>query len=178
MATCDFPACKREAVKGIYCYDHNRLMGNTQPVEKPSEVKKNASTIKTNIEKDKELGVLVISKKASTCSRKLLNKAQRVFNTYIRKRDRTKRCISCNGEVEQAGHYLTVTKNTALRFNVDNVHGQCIECNCFKHGNIVEYRKGLINRIGEEKVLKLENSQYTVHKWTDDQLNAIIKIYK
>ena len=46
MANCDFPLCKREAIKGIYCYDHNRLMGNTKPVEQPVAVKKESDKMK------------------------------------------------------------------------------------------------------------------------------------
>lgn len=43
---CTFPACKREATCGIYCYDHKRLMGTSDPVKKVAEVKKESDKMK------------------------------------------------------------------------------------------------------------------------------------
>lgn len=89
---------------------------------------------------------------------RLLKKAQDVFNAFIRNRDRDKGCISCGGEVQQAGHYFSQGHHSSLRFNEMNVHGQCIKCNCYLHGNLINYRKGLIRRYGEIAVNKLEES--------------------
>jgi hypothetical protein len=87
---------------------------------------------------------------------KLQKKAQEVFNKHIRKRDQDKGCISCGAEVEQAGHYFSQGHHSALRFNETNTNGQCIRCNCFLHGNLINYRKGLIQRYGVEVVEQLE----------------------
>lgn len=46
MANCSFPICKREATCGIYCYDHKRLMGTSDPVKKVAEVKKESDKMK------------------------------------------------------------------------------------------------------------------------------------
>lgn len=40
MANCSFPACKREAAHGTYCYDHKRLMGVPSPVKEKSPIAK------------------------------------------------------------------------------------------------------------------------------------------
>lgn len=111
---------------------------------------------------------------------KLVIKVQLVFNAWIRKRDQNKGCISCGGQVEQAGHYFSAGHYTALRFNEINVNGQCVRCNCFLHGNLIEYRQGLIKRYGEEKVLILENSAKLnkVKKWSRFELEIINKEYK
>lgn len=109
---------------------------------------------------------------------KLLAKCQKIFNTWIRNRDQDKGCISCpTGQVEQAGHYLSQGHNGALRFNEVNCNGQCVRCNCFLHGNLIEYRKGLIKRYGEEKVLMLENVGSKTRKWSRYELEAIIIMY-
>lgn len=109
---------------------------------------------------------------------KLLKKAQMVFNAWIRNRDQDKGCISCGAEVQQAGHYFSQGHHSALRFNEMNTNGQCIRCNCFLHGNLINYRSGLIKRYGEQKVMLLENSgQSKVKKWDRVELMAIIMMY-
>ena len=70
----------------------------------------------------------------------LTKKAQEVFNKWIRERDKDLGCISCGGSVDHAGHYFSVGQHSALRFHEDNVHGQCIGCNNFKHGNLAHYK--------------------------------------
>jgi len=110
----------------------------------------------------------------------LTKKAQTVFNAWIRKRDKEKGCISCGSQVTEAGHYLSAGHHSALRFNEINVNGQCTRCNRFLHSNAVWYRKGLVKRYGEEKVLELENSVSirSVSKYSRFELEAIIKLYK
>ena len=46
MANCSFPACKREATHGVYCYDHKRLMGTSDPVKKTKEINKESEKMK------------------------------------------------------------------------------------------------------------------------------------
>jgi hypothetical protein len=64
-------------------------------------------------------------------------------------------------------------------FNEDNVHGQCVECNSYKSGNRVNYLKGLIERIGREKVLRLEELAFEnpIKRWSEDELRTIINHY-
>jgi len=110
---------------------------------------------------------------------RLLKKAQEVFNAFIRARDISKGCISCGGVVQEAGHYFSQGHHSALRFNEVNTNGQCTRCNCFLHGNLINYRSGLIARYGESKVLLLESSaRNKVKKWSRVELEAVIKIYK
>ena len=108
----------------------------------------------------------------------LLKKAQIVFNAWIRKRDQDKGCISCGSEVNQDGHYYSQGHHGSLRFNEVNVNGQCVRCNCFLHGNLINYRQGLVRRYGEQKVLLLETNTNRVKKWSRVELLAIIQMYK
>ena len=107
---------------------------------------------------------------------KLLAKAQKVFNTFIRDRDRDFGCISCGANVDHAGHYLSQGHHSLTRFNEVNTNGQCLRCNNFLHGNLIEYRKGLVKKYGEQKVLMLENTK-GVKKWSTSELEAIIQTY-
>lgn len=59
-------------------------------------------------------------------------------------------------------------------FNEKNVHKSCKQCNVFWHGNIPEYRKGLIKRYGNEFVEQLESvsDEKRVYKWSREELIA------
>lgn len=112
---------------------------------------------------------------------KLLQKAQRVFNNFVRERDKDRGCISCtSGRVEQASHFYSCGQFSALRFNENNVHGSCLRCNYFLSGNLNEYRVRLIKKIGEQKVLLLDATARNnrVKKWSRLELEIIIKEYK
>lgn len=115
----------------------------------------------------------------------LLNHAQEWFNKYIRLRDSKNgmfKCISCgafkSNDQLNAGHFYSVGGHSYLRFNEKNVHGQCIKCNCHEHANLLNYRKNLIKKIGQEEVDKLETWCKFSHKWDKIQVIAIIQLYK
>lgn len=108
--------------------------------------------------------------------------AQQVFNKYIRERDKGLKCISCGKKAGtytmSAGHFYPST-NKSVTFNEDNVNGQCwYYCNSSKSGNLIEYRKGLIEKIGIERVEKLDIEARKTKHYTIEELKEIIKIYK
>lgn len=109
-----------------------------------------------------------------------LKEAQREFNRYIRLRDINRPCISCsrsNNCKFDAGHFLSVGARPDLRFNEDNVHKQCTQCNSFKSGNQVEYRRRLVERISEAGVEKLEFHGPALHLIVPD-IQAIKDKYR
>jgi len=115
---------------------------------------------------------------------KLLAKAKKVFNAWIRQRDSKEgyfTCISCfrTLPIDQmnAGHYVPVKGGSALRFNENNVNGECIRCNGFDEFHLIGYRKNLIKKIGLKKVEQLERMRNDVCKWDRTTLNHIIKTY-
>lgn len=102
---------------------------------------------------------------------------QRVFNAYIRERDRDQSCICCGrtnvkdyltGSAWDAGHYRSVGSAPHLRFDERNVHRQLVHCNRDRSGNAVEYRRGLIARIGLAAVEALEADQAPRNYTIDD----------
>ena len=109
----------------------------------------------------------------------LHRKAQKAFNAFIRQRDKDKGCISCGGSVDHAGHYFSQGRYTHLRYDEMNVNGQCVGCNNFKHGNLIMYRMGLIQRYGEDAVNELERkaTQDPIRRWGREELRSIINQY-
>lgn len=104
---------------------------------------------------------------------------QRVVNKYIRLRDDGRPCISCGKRLElQAGHYIAQGSCGLLRFNEENINGQCVGCNKFMHGNLINYRIGLVEKIGEKQVKYLENHRHDLHKWTREELETIKSDYQ
>ena len=117
----------------------------------------------------------------------LMRKADDAFSLYIRTRDsqeyegRAFKCISCGRvlpiDQADAGHYVN-RSHMSLRFNEDNVNNQCRHCNRFQEGNIQDYRKGLIKKIGESRVELLEAFKNLTNKITNFELEILAKHYK
>lgn len=114
---------------------------------------------------------------------KLKAKAQEVFNAYIRERDKDLPCISCGQyKTLQAGHYYPVKGYDGLRYDLDNVHGECAGCNCFDEGHLISYGENLKHKIGEQRMAELKQraAEYKKNgkKWSRSELMDIIKKYK
>lgn len=110
--------------------------------------------------------------------------AQAAFNAFIRARDAAKPCICCGlplsaGDVGgkfDCGHYRSTGSAPHLRFEENNAHGQRKQCNRWGAGRAVDYRIGLIARIGRDAVEAIEADQAPRHYSIDD-LKAIKQTY-
>jgi len=109
----------------------------------------------------------------------------KVFNEYIRLRDQKNgmfKCVSCNTlkPISQmhAGHFYSAGHNSATRWDEDNVHGQCAHCNTFLHGNLLEYQKELIDKIGEKRFFELEVRRHNKSKMFAFEISILIIQYK
>ena len=113
----------------------------------------------------------------------LIKKLQPIFNEYIRLRDKDKACISC-GEYKklQAGHFYAVSGYSGLRFDEDNVHGECAGCNCFNESHLILYADNLRSKIGEQDYKELQERalEYKKNgiKWSREELEEKIEYYK
>ncbi len=108
---------------------------------------------------------------------------EKVFNEFIRLRDAGDPCISCEalpGTYRMsAGHFYPAGSEKSVRFDEDNVHGQCwFNCNKNQHGNLLEYRPRLINKIGEERFEALRVRKNTPAHYSILDIKDMIKIYK
>lgn len=114
-----------------------------------------------------------------------MREAQQAFNEFIRARDQAAGhpCISSgkpldwSGNAVDAGHYRSVGSAPHLRFDERNCHAQSKQDNRFLSGNAVDYRIGLVARIGQEAVDALESDQ-SVRKYTVEEIKAIKAEYR
>ena len=108
--------------------------------------------------------------------------AKKSFQKWVRLRDSGKNCISCNKPTNDpaGGHFYSAGTYSGLMFNPLNCHLQCnTYCNKHLSGNLLEYRKGLIKRYGNEFVenldhLSIEGRNY---KYTKQELIEIKNKY-
>lgn len=112
-----------------------------------------------------------------------IKEAQASVNAFIRMRDHGKPCISCGSLPAQklggsidAGHYRSRGAAGHLRFNVFNIHAQCVKCNRYGSGNAVDYRISLIKKIGLERVERLEHDNEP-RRFTIEYLERVKKIF-
>jgi 5-methylcytosine-specific restriction endonuclease McrA len=112
--------------------------------------------------------------------REWLKDAQTAFNAWVRQRDAGLPCVSC-GAIQagqwDASHYSSIGAAPEIRFHPDNVHRACSVCNQHKSGNAIEYRLGLIKRIGAARVEWLEGPHEPA-KWTIDEIKSIRDLYR
>lgn len=114
-----------------------------------------------------------------------IKEAQIAFNRFIRLRDAGRACICCGtplhsagiGGGTDAGHYRSIGSAPHLRFDERNVHAQSKQCNRWGSGRAVDYRVGLIDRIGRAAVEALEADQ-TPRKYSIPELIEIRKEYE
>lgn len=110
--------------------------------------------------------------------------ARQTMQRWVRLRDEQLPCISCGTYVTNqwdGGHYYKAELYSGVIFNEINVNKQCCECNGDNmHGNPIEYRKGLIRKYGEAKVMELDvlAIQKKQYSWTRDELIEITNKYK
>lgn len=155
-------------------------------VKSKVEIKK--KTIKTTRRKPKEHPVGWWRAKALEKAQKLA-KYRESFGGAIAE-DRYCVCISCGQTVHlsgtsdraEGGHYIS-RNCRATEIEQDNIHPQCHRCNCHLSGNAIAYRLSLVQRIGEDRVKRLED-MYQASKGdtealarldTRDQLEVIRK---
>ena len=102
---------------------------------------------------------------------KAKREAWKIFSLYIRTRD------SHNGEVEcftcnfifpikqiQAGHFIPGRRNSLL-FNETNCHPQCMQCNVYKKGNLIEYYPRMVEKYGLDVIEKLKDLNYQITQY-------------
>jgi hypothetical protein len=112
-----------------------------------------------------------------------LGEAKKVFQKWVRVRDKDLPCISCGAKVSSVwdgGHYKKAELYSGVIFNELNTNLQCGKCNRYLGGNELNYRVGLIAKIGEGAVKELEQLAETTRtkKYSNEELEAIKLKYK
>lgn len=107
--------------------------------------------------------------------------AKTACHEYIRTRDFGQPCICCGRELGQkydAGHFIESGNNPRIRYDEDNIHAQSVYCNQYKGGNSDDYRGRLIQKIGLERVLRLESMKGGIVKRTAQDYKDIQAHYE
>lgn len=129
--------------------------------------------------------VIKLKKEALKTRSDHMKEAQHAFNAYIRQRDQNQPCICCGRPLQDSavgggfdcGHYRSVGSAPHLRFDERNAHGQTKQCNRYGAGRAVDYRLGLIQRIGLSEVESLE-ADNAPRKFDIEELKQIKSTYK
>lgn len=115
----------------------------------------------------------------------LTDKLDRIFARYIRLRDIMPngygRCISCGrikhfGDLD-CGHFYGRT-HMGTRYDEDNCNAECRGCNRFSSDHLINYQTNLIRKIGMGRFELLGVKSRQAKKWTDFELEALIRHYQ
>lgn len=116
---------------------------------------------------------------------RLKKKAWKVTSNHVRKnaadKDGLVACVTCGARNHwknmHAGHYIHGhSKPTFLV--VENVHPQCVRCNHFLSGNLLEYNDFMLKKYGQGKVEELRKLSKQVIKYDRSYYELIIEMYK
>lgn len=112
--------------------------------------------------------------------KRALKATKEVIHAFVRERDKGKPCISCGMPWHKdfhAGHFHKAELFETLKFNLDNIHGQCPGCNIFKDGNLEQYNINLPHRIGNDRYNILQSlaqsDKQSVKVWNVESLRDI-----
>ena len=68
-------------------------------------------------------------------------------------------CVTCGATHDyrdmHAGHFVPKKRGNAIYFVEENCHPQCVTCNTYNGGNLIEYTRFIQDTYGPEKVDKL-----------------------
>jgi len=151
------------------CVEHGVILAN----KKLEKIKKSG--------KAKELRADKVKRDKLKTRSDWIKECQVVINRYVRLRDirAGHGCISCGapyrgayGGAFDAGHYRSTGAAVQLRFYLPNIRLQCVRCNRHLGGNAIEYRRGLVERIGIEAVESIESMQGEP-KWSIEYLKRL-----
>jgi len=112
-----------------------------------------------------------------------LGEAKRVFQKWIRMRDKDLPCQACLKPIRGIAHGCHVFKAelfSGVIFDERNCFIGCVKCNLYLNGNEVQYLENLKHRFGEEWVEQLRKDAHETRKkkYSNDELEAIKIKYK
>lgn len=116
---------------------------------------------------------------------KLIKEADKILSDQVRQlgadKDGIQTCYTCGFRAQwkklHCSHYLS-RYYKAARWHRDNVRPACFMCNVWKKGDLVVYRRNLINEIGEARVLAVEALRDAPLKLSREYLLSLIQELK
>ncbi len=120
---------------------------------------------------------------ANTTASYIKNTADRIFSLWIRLKAADYRgyvtCVTCGvtrhyKDDMQAGHYARRDlKNT--RYDEQNVHVQCVNCNKWKSGNMAAYAAFMVAKYGQEIIVVMNQRSQIIKQWKRSELQELVK---
>jgi hypothetical protein len=112
-----------------------------------------------------------------------LGEAKKVFQKWIRMRDKDLSCQACLKPIKGIAHGCHVFKAelfSGVIFDERNCFIGCVKCNLYLNGNEVQYLESLKKRFGEKWVEQLRQDAHNTRgkKWSNEELEIIKKKYK
>lgn len=172
---CGVPTLHREYGLGKMCGCYSKWLMETEAgqlkiAKSILKVQKPRLSLETAEREEKERNSL----KAA-----LINTKQ-VVHTFVRERDKYKPCVSCDKPWEpefEAGHHYSANSYLTLKYDLDNINGQCVYCNQHLESNFDNYALRLPSRIGKERydilVSKARIDKQFTKVWNVENLKAI-----
>ncbi len=109
---------------------------------------------------------------------KLRKKAWKLQSMYIRQKEKGK-CFTCGDQrdwkEQQAGHFV---HRDSVDFDLRNIHCQCVHCNKWLHGNLINYAIKLERIYGHGIIEELKRKGDQIKKWKVKELEDLIEFYK
>lgn len=126
-----------------------------------------------------------LKQKSDSKKAKLIAQLDNIFSQFVRLRDSDEHgraiCISCQRELPyeymQAGHFYPRT-HMATRWDEDNVHSECVTCNCFTSDHLIKYKGNLIKKIGTEAFERITKLHNQPRNFDECELQMMIAYYK
>lgn len=105
---------------------------------------------------------------------------QKLVNKYVRLRESS--CYTCLDYLpypkRTAGHFWTVGGHQRTRFELMNIHTQCVSCNKYKSGNLAPYASRLLEQYGAAAFQALHRRANDSTPFDKEFLEEEIKNYK
>jgi len=112
--------------------------------------------------------------------KQLRDKLWKLVSLYVRTKETN--CYTCLKYLElkqrSAGHFWTKKGHPYVRFDLMNVHTQCLTCNSFQSGNLANYVTRLIKDYGLPAYNELTLRAKSGQRFRRDELEAKINIFQ
>jgi hypothetical protein len=90
-------------------------------------------------------------------------------------------CVTCGKQDRwqslQAGHFIQGRRNSVV-FDLRHIYPQCVKCNVFMHGNLVNYYPFMIKKHGEKVIEELKELNRQDRQFTVPELGELLAKYK
>lgn len=116
----------------------------------------------------------------------LKKELDKIFSIYIRmkysNKDGSVNCYTCPKRFDsykevQNGHFVP-RQHLATRWSEDNCRPQCVGCNIWGKGKMLDFEEHLKQDLGEKKVEELKQSRHKIVKLYPVDLEKMIEDYK